>query len=355
MTFFRSAVRASLLSLFALVFAAILSSCASDAHAMSAYTVVETPGYETTGLLRRVCLDPGCGATEELKMKASSGLEYVKTDGLLLVSGRGDCRDRTLYISPVTPEGEKVDGIAAAAFLDDDTVTDLIVGEGISKIFDGAFAGCAKLRTVALPEKLELLDSEAFLHCSQLRSVRMPRFLDTISANLFNGCTSLQNVTLPEDLLDIGYSAFNMCSSLESVDFPETLLGIGSFAFADCVSLGSPDLPDNLRTIDVSAFSGCVKIERVVIPSSLETLESCAFYRCLGLREVFLPKEVSVVRAPDGMSPFYSSNPDLVVRTDADALLPGWDERMNVLYMPDVESDEDQPVYLKILFGERSD
>ena len=100
---------------------------------------------------------------------------------------------------------------------------EVTIPEGVLKIGEGAFAGCAVLTGVTVPEGAEEIEKDAFL-----------------------GCAGLRRVTLPVGLARIGKCAFKDCVSLEEIHFPKGLCQIGESAFAGCVRLKEAMLPEGL-------------------------------------------------------------------------------------------------------------
>ena len=78
-----------------------------------------------------------------------------------------------------------------------------------------------------------------------------------IGEKAFAECADIKSVTLPDGLIEIGKQAFWRCRSLQSINLPEGLKEIKDAAFGTCGSLVSVTLPDSLETLGVNAFSLC--------------------------------------------------------------------------------------------------
>lgn len=84
-------------------------------------------------------------------------------------------------------------------------------------IGDSAFAGCKRLVTVVLPERLT-----------------------TIGANAFKHCTSIRVVEIPESVKIIGNEAFAECKSLTAILFlTKTPPALGTDIFRDAATHGN--------------------------------------------------------------------------------------------------------------------
>ena len=110
-----------------------------------------------------------------------------------------------------------------------------------------------------------------------VRSVILPNTLELIGTKAFEGLTLLQHIVIPSMVQSIGVGAFDNCVSLKSVKFGvgSELKVIGAMAFYNAISLRySSDvedeffkLPSNLEIIGEYAFYGCELLKGVTIPS----------------------------------------------------------------------------------------
>lgn len=88
------------------------------------------------------------------------------------------------------------------------SIASLNVPEGVTKIGNAAFMGCAALTEVILPKSLETIGISAFSGCTSLRKIELPEKIDTISEYLFTGCKNLHTVTLHPSIRTINLNAF---------------------------------------------------------------------------------------------------------------------------------------------------
>lgn len=118
----------------------------------------------------------------------------------------------------------------------------LVVPDGVRVIGASAFAGNPFLKSVVLPEGVEVIDRWAFYYC-----------------------TSLREVSIPSTVKSIGEEAFRICRMLDSVIFPEGLESVAALTFSGCVFLRNVSLPASVKELGARAFLGCKRLEQVTL------------------------------------------------------------------------------------------
>ena len=85
-----------------------------------------------------------------------------------------------------------------------------------------------------------------------------------------NGATGLTSVSLPEGLITMGERCFVDCSNLENVTLPDTLDDMGAYAFTGCKKLTVVDLSNTkIKTLGAKAFAGCENLTTLTIPETI--------------------------------------------------------------------------------------
>ena len=148
---------------------------------------------------------------------------------------------------------------------------------GAVRIGADAFASCAALTSVTMPQKMDSLGASVFTDCIALESIRIPLGVRTIEAQTFRGCTALVSVTLPDGLQSIGNEAFALCAALNGISLPPTLKTIGSRAFDRCAGLENVMVPDSVSAIGSYAFAGCTGVTLFELKDTVKTLGPHAF------------------------------------------------------------------------------
>ena len=93
-------------------------------------------------------------------------------------------------------DGSKLTEIGEGAFKGV-AIQTLIIPKGVKKLGSWAFAECKNLKTVVLPEGIEIFEKyEVFGGCEDLESINIPASLTNLGYKAFKGCTALKNITV---------------------------------------------------------------------------------------------------------------------------------------------------------------
>ena len=135
-----------------------------------------------------------------------------------------------------------------------ETITAVVLEDGVTNIGAYAFSGCTILTSVSIPDSVTDLGTGVFDECRDLTDVTLPAGLTEIPDNLFFGCSSLETVVIPEGVTAIGNYAFNRCDALSNVSIPAGVTSVGEHAFWRCPSLTSVTVPASVTSIGEEAF-----------------------------------------------------------------------------------------------------
>ena len=337
--------------------------------------------------------------------------------------------------------------IGTSAFRDCTGLTSVTIPSSVTTIDDYAFQGCSNLTSLDLPPYLEIIDEYVFRYCTSLTSIVIPTFygctsltdaiigngVTEISYSVFRNCSALQRVTIfsgthifpnvftgcdalteitcwattpPYIYIDTfasshysnaqlyvpvgkksAYQSANIWSNFTnmhelaanfvvngifykitstsprevevtcrnddynsysgSVTIPSTVTyggstyrvtRIGDEAFYNCAGLTSVTIPSSVTSIGSYVFSSCTGLTSLTIPSSVTYLGESAFGLCTGLTSVTVPASVTDMGAApfagcDGLTtlkvasgnPVYSTpnNCNAIIRTSDHALING--------------------------------
>lgn len=136
--------------------------------------------------------------------------------------------------------------------------------------------------------------------------IQVPAEVKKIGKKAFAGCAGLTRVTLPQGLREIGDRAFAGCTGLNWVQLPEGLRAIGSGAFAGCSGLFGIELPQGVRKIGKGAFAGCSSLARLVVPVTVKKMNRATFRGCpMPVSVPYLPvKQFKKKRRPQAAQHF---------------------------------------------------
>lgn len=186
-------------------------------------------------------------------------LEWEMTsEGVLTINGSG-------YMANFTSSNDTSEW----RIKEKNSITSVIIGEGITSIGDYAFQGYYNIASVTLPSTLT-----------------------RIGNNAFYGCTKVKTLTIPQGVTSIGNSAFYN-TGLTTLTIPQGTTAIGQAALSGCSSLTSVSLPDGMNSIPVSLLSGCTKLQAIDIPLGVTAIGNNAFNGCTGLEALNLPAGIT--------------------------------------------------------------
>ena len=190
--------------------------------------------------------------------------------------------------------------IGEYAFLDCELLDNVIVPDSVDSIGAHAFRFCLGLKSIVLPDSITTLESGLFFYCRSMTSIIIPESVTSIGDSVFDN-TKLSSISIPKNVTSIGSGAFSDCSSLTNVSIPESVDSVGKSAFYGCTSLTSITIPNGITSIEDRTFYNCTSLSSILIPESVTNIGAYAFYNCSSLTSITIPKNVSSV----GGSAFY--------------------------------------------------
>lgn len=116
--------------------------------------------------------------------------------------------------------------------------------------FNGAFAGCKRLREVIMANGVKKIGSNAFWGCSNLERVVLSEYIEIIEQGTFQGCESLSEINIPKNLKEIKSNRFRD-SETDEVNY-------NSGAFEGCNKLNI-NLPKSVQIYRGSGINNLPK------------------------------------------------------------------------------------------------
>lgn len=99
-----------------------------------------------------------------------------------------------------------------------------INGLPVAEIGTEAFKGCETLTEIHVTDGVTKICDRAFSLCRRLKKIKISAAVEKISLSAFFACSSLQTVQLPDSLIEIGEFAFADCKNLREIFMWKTLL-----------------------------------------------------------------------------------------------------------------------------------
>ncbi|MBQ8658108.1 MAG: leucine-rich repeat protein [Clostridia bacterium] len=174
-------------------------------------------------------------------------------------------------------------------YIGDDTITKVIIPEGVEIIESYAFAALTKLEEVKLPTTLKRIGVGAFYGCTNLKTINLEN-VQFINEKAFADC-ALGKIDL-SSVVSIGNYTFQNCV-LTKLTLPTTSqsVGVGSFygnKYLETVTFAAPKMK-----VGSYAFAECSVLDKVAVNAAV--ISSYAFYNCSALSDVTLGKDVAVI------------------------------------------------------------
>ncbi len=231
------------------------------------------------------------------------GVLYTKGQQLLLMPNDG----RTKLIT-----NENTATVSPYAFCGNETVTELLISEGLTDLTMSGFYGLNALEKVTLPQSLVKMNRFSAFNATKLRAIEvvegnpyfesregvlyrenqlwflpfigrlafdLPFYGETTVPSVFSGNGYIESISIQRGYEVIPYDAFSNCVSLKQISLPLGLKTIEPWAFSYCEYLESITIPPTVTKIGDYAFSSCKELKRVIIPSSVTEMGSLPFSR----------------------------------------------------------------------------
>ena len=193
-----------------------------------------------------------------------------------------------------TPEEMLVDDTSMTKqwFIGENTITKVVIPEGVTKINSYAFAMLTALEEVVLPSTLESIEYGAFYGCSSLKKITYSGENNTfiINQNAFENCDLRGTIDLTGACVISDY-AFAGNKNLEGIITDDSLLSIGQYAFAGCKKLKDVTITSEKVKYGAYAFTGCAELESFYVNASV--LPEGMFYQCDNLSKVSIGPDVN--------------------------------------------------------------
>ena len=212
----------------------------------------------------------------------------------------------------------------------------------VTVINTGAFLNSVNLKSVVIPESVEIIEDMVFNTCTNLTSFVVkegnknyssddgvlynkdksqivlfpickqdmyiiPSCVKSIREYAFYGCLNLKSITITSDIESIGSQAFVACTSLIDINvdpdnkFYSSLNGVlynknqTKIISVPGGKTGIFEIPSSVTEIGAYAFSACKSITNIKIPESVTSIGEWAFSKCSALKDITIPSGIKEI------------------------------------------------------------
>lgn len=272
-----------------------------------------------------------CGAEDPDAVKVTDGL--FDAEGNSLASWDSLVNDYGFDISSDSGQALKT---VLNTYSELSGATKLVVGDGVTKIGNGALQSCLSITEVVLPEGLQSIGNEAF-EVTRIESIDIPASVTSIGSNALHFTTSLTdinvaadnpnytsvdgvlynknksvlykmpeknsivNYNMPSSVTTIKSEAFRYCSNLRTVKLSSNLSNIENCAFGNSTLENVNFSGTKVTSVPVNCFADCTSLKWADL-SGVSSLGSVAFLRCSNLEAVFVGSTITTVPSPIAFS-----------------------------------------------------
>ncbi|MBQ4322637.1 MAG: leucine-rich repeat protein [Clostridia bacterium] len=168
-----------------------------------------------------------------------------------------------------------------------DSVTAIVVGEGITEVGERAFYWCKNCTQVTLPDSLVAIRQYGFNNLRSLQAITLPKHLRIIESCGFSECTALKSIVLPDSVTTVGSSAFSNCSALTSATLSAGMTSVPNSIFFGDRNLRTVVLPESITSIQDTAFMNS-GIRQITLPAKVTSLGTACFAGCTSLQNIYV-------------------------------------------------------------------
>lgn len=199
--------------------------------------------------------------------------------------------------------------------------TEVDVPESVSEIGEYAFTE-GRLRSINLPEGLNIIEKNAFFGCDKLESIELPPSLTSVGNYAFQGCSALQSVSIPSLLGKFLAGTFFGCHNLRTFivdEANEVMTAEGPCLFNKNKTVlllypsasGDVIIPDGVKETGYNLFAYNNEIVSVTFPASIENVGQGTCRACDEIKWVKFYSVVPPVIEVDAMeNGFITSSED---------------------------------------------
>lgn len=143
-------------------------------------------------------------------------------------------------------------------------IEDLPVVEVGENVFDSFWREGDAIKSIIFPDSVHTIGDECCRNLELLQQVILPKNLKKIPKSMFFSCDSLKTIVIPETVEIIENCAF-LGSGIENIDIPDSVIIIGVATFSGCSNLKTASIGSGIKQIWEEAFKDCSSLTAVNI------------------------------------------------------------------------------------------
>ena len=294
-------------------------------------------GSET---LRRVFVPHELMGRESAALQGSTNAHFVSLTYMFTYSEKSDHIELTKYEGassevtiPSEINGKPVTVLSREVFDGNETITKVVIPEGVISIGDYAFRNCSNLTDITFPGTLTSYVTNAFTGCGSNATEPfyfiLPDSINTYLGNDsethgFPGCNA---VLVCNPATRTAYNIGGYITFPGQYDFRFRYVGNGNVLYLmEYVGTGAEaEIADDvgLEIIDKNAFLDCSGLTKVIIPEGVSRIEQYAFKGCSNLTDITFPQSLTQIHTEafigcgaSSEDPFYFRLPDNITSTN---------------------------------------
>lgn len=212
---------------------------------------------------------------------------YIVVDGEATIVGYKDSSTEKIII-PEVLGGYKVKEIGSKAFYSYENLKSVVIPNTVEIIGAEAFCYCVDLESVSIPCGVKKIGGYAFAGCKKLNNVELSDSIERIKDNAFYYSGYYLNEDNWEDgILYIGNHLIEANKEVENITIKKSTKSIAEWAFGNNDKLSYIEVPEGISIINEATFYGCSNLKAIVLYDSITKISDFAFTHCDNLTDIY--------------------------------------------------------------------
>ena len=141
----------------------------------------------------------------------------------------------------------------------------------------------SKMRSLTLPDTIEVIGMYTFTDCPNLTSVKLPDSVKRIKLHAFENCSALSEIIFPDHLVETAEYTFENTPWLDAQRQKDPLVIVNGAVIDGRTCKGEVKIPSTVKYVAAGAFQKNEDITSVTVPSGVKAIEPNTFWYCSNL------------------------------------------------------------------------